>query len=426
MHSVLRLAARLAALMSFAALAACDVVSPSSRFPGLGFLFRMAEPVQAAVPASPYAKVLGPCTFTRALDTSCPLTTLPFLGQETASASIEQIMQRVAVTHPWMAIRFREVLATQPDALLQMFRSTTAVIIGSKVRPSFYYPLTGAIYLDPEGLWLTQDERATIDPTPDFRTDFGRDLQFRAIWRYVKDNDYAYPFYRADFKGSRTVEDIRIALGRLLAHELAHAGDFSPPANLATLSRGQTAEEAISRQSSQWISERLKRSKPLTSAAWPSLAQVLYADQKPTAEEKSYSPAQAGNLIAPDRAADAYGYFTQYEDMAILTEEILSWCFYGIQRDFATSNRPASGDFTVGWGVRGRIAEPQVQDAARFVTQELLPGVPLESCYASLPAPVRMRAGATWTSNLDPSGTSAKANLTNTGAVRLHDQLPPG
>lgn len=431
MTTTLRLAARIAALSGFAFIASCDVVSPSASYPGPGFLFRMAEPVQAAVPSSPYAKVIGPCTFTATLNSSCPLTTLPFLGQESTTVSIDQIMQRVAVSHPWMGTRFREVLATQPAALLQMFRSTTAIIIGSRVRPSFYYSLTGAIYLDPEDLWLTQSERATIDTTPDFRSDFGQGLQFIAIWRYVKDNDYAYPFYPAEFKGNRTVDDIRIALGRLLAHELAHAGDFSPPANLAGLSRNQTAVQAIESQSAQWISNRLTASKPLSSTVWPHLAQVLYNNDTPTAQEKSYTPAEAGNLAAPDRAADAYGYFTQFEDLAMLTEEILSWCFYGIQRDYATTNRPSSGDFTVGWGVRGRIAAPQVEDAARFVTGELLPNVSLQQCYDSLPEPKMLRAGASWTANLDPSTISAKSARSagaSAGSERaqLRDRLPPG
>ena len=386
----------------------------------------IAQPVQAAVPSAPYAKVLGDCTFNPSRNSSCLLSTLPFLGQDNASLTVDQIMERVAVTHPWMAIRFRDVLQTQPTALLQMMRSTTAIIIGSKVRPSFYFSMTGAIYLDPEYLWLTQAEHDTIDKTPDARTDFGKDLQFRAIWRYVKNNDYAYPFYSSSYKGDRTLEDTRIALGRLLAHELSHAGDFSPPSGLASLSRDQSVETAINSQSARWISTRLTQSQPLSSTAWPSLAQVLFANSTPNAEQKSYSPAQAGALVEPDRASDAYGYFTRYEDVAMLSEEILGWCFYGIQRDFATSNRPASGDFTVGWGVRGRIAEARVLQAARFVVQELLPGMSFESCYASLPAPVRMRAGATWTSNLDPSGSSAKAKNAAPAALRPDDALPPG
>lgn len=385
----------------------------------------ITQPLQPAVPSAPYAKALGDCTFNPARDGDCLLSELPFLGQDSATATVDLIMQRVAVSHPWMALRFREALATQPPELLQMARSITAVIIGSEVRPSFYNPTTGAIYLDPEFLWLTPAERATINPTPDARIEFGRDMQFRAIWRYVIDNDYAYPFYPRSFSGSRTLDDTRIALGRLLAHELAHAGDFSPPAMLTNLSRNQTVAAAIDAQSSQWISTRLKGSMPLASSTWPGLAQVLYANISPTAEQRGYTPAQAGALIEPDRAADAYGYFSQYEDIAMMAEELLSYCWYGMQRDFAMSNRPASGDFVVGWGVRGRIAEPAVNQAARFVIGELLPGVSFDNCLASLPAPVRLRVGATWDSNLDPSGTTNKA--ANTAPImRTTDQLPPG
>jgi hypothetical protein len=302
----------------------------------------------------------------------------------------------------------------------------TAIIIGSKVRPSFYYPLTGAIYLDPDNLWLTQAEHDTIDKTPDARVDYGKDLQFRTLWRYVKGNDYAYPYYGPNYQGSRSAADIQVPLGRLLAHELSHAGDFVPPSTLAGLSREQTAEAAIEQQSAQWISTRLEASKPLSSATWSSLAQVLFANATPTSSEKSYSPAQAGNLLAPDRAADAYGYFTQFEDVAMLAEELLAYCFYDVRRDLATSNRPASGEeYIVGWGERGRVAEPQVLDAVKFVVGELLPGRNLDACYASLPAPEAMRSGVSWSANLDPSGTSSTAKAAH-HTERIDQLLPPG
>lgn len=390
---------------------------------------RVEEPVQPAVASAPFGKALGDCTFNAARTTACQLTTLPFLGQETTEVlTVEKVMERVATSHPWMAQRMRESLASQPPELLQMFRPITAIIIGSKVRPSFYQPATGAIYLDPDFLWLTQAERATISKDPDERIGFGSELQFRAIWRYVRNNQDAYAFFPESFSGTRTNEDTRIALGRLLVHELAHAGDFSPPKNLASLSRQQTVEQAINAQSGNWISTQLNRTSPLTSRTWESLGQVLFANKTPTTEEKGYTPAQAGALIEPDRASDAYGYFSRFEDLAMMSEELLGYCFYGIQRDFATSNRPASGEqLIVGWGVRGRIAEPAVQQAVRFVTNELLPGVNLDSCYAALPAPVMMRAGASWASNLDPSGNSGDVPKAEAAAeIRLDNLLPPG
>jgi hypothetical protein len=61
-------------------------------------------------------------------------------------------------------------------------------VIGAHVRPSFYYALTGAIYLDADNFWRTADERDVIDEAPDFRSDFDRDLQYSGLWRYVANN----------------------------------------------------------------------------------------------------------------------------------------------------------------------------------------------------------------------------------------------
>lgn len=389
-------------------------------------LIDVVEPVQPAVPAAPYAAALADCTFNGQRSESCLLSQLPFLGQDVATLNVDRIMERVIVSHPWMAQRFREVLLTLPQTLLQMFRPITAVVIGSKVRPSFYFAATGAIYLDPEGLWLTPAERATIDTTPDARTNFGQDLQFRAIWRYVQNNDYAYEFYPASYQGSRTVEDIRLFMGRLLAHELTHAGDFSPVANLAGLPRSKTVLQAINDQSEQWVSTRLDNALPQRSSVWPGIAQVLYAGRRASFPERRYTPPQAGNFVEQDRASDAYGYFSQFEDLAMISEELLSRCLFDMQRDFAISDRPSQGrDFTVGWGMRGRIGEPQVKEAARLAIAELIPDSDFSACLNALPAPVRLKAGQSWQANLDPSGTgssSAKA-----ASLRRDDSaLPPG
>jgi hypothetical protein len=181
-------------LLSLTGLSACGD-APSAGDAGLPKpLKAMVEPVQPAVPTAPYAGVLADCAFNASRQTSCLLRTLPFLGQDHGLVSVDQIMARVATSKPWMAQRLRDVLQTLPPELLQMTRSTTAILIGSKVRPSFYYSGTGAIYLDPDFLWLTPEERATIDLTPDARGAFGASLQFRSIWRYVVDNDYAYTY----------------------------------------------------------------------------------------------------------------------------------------------------------------------------------------------------------------------------------------
>lgn len=391
------------------------------------------EPVTAAVPSAPYASVLADCTFKESRRDTCSLDRLPFLGQETSAISVDKIMERVITSHPWMAQRFREVLQTLPDPALQMTRSLTAVVIGSKIRPSFYTTSTGAIYLDPESLWLTQAERATISDEEDYRAGFGSALQFVSLWRYVKNNDYAYAGYSSSYTGSRTVSDIQLPMARLLFHELTHANDFMPPSALAGLARNQTLEQAIDAQTGRRISDELYRSDALSSDTWKKLADVLYRGSPASTAQKAMTPADVSAAFEPDRASDDYNYTTQYEDIAMMAEEALMQFHFGVERDLAFTNRPADSNasgsqYIVAWGVRGRFREPRVAQAAQFVLQRVLPGVDYSAQFASLPAPTPMRAGESWTANLNLSGSSdlPAAKRDSSAPLSRQELLPPG
>ena len=114
-------------------------------------------------------------------------------------------MSRVVVSHPWMGERFKAFLEQydQNDDFKNLLRATTAIVISYDVRPSFYWAATGAIYLDPNYLWLTQAERDTINEAPDYRSGFGAELQFEMLWRYVKDNDYANQYFPLEQRVNR-------------------------------------------------------------------------------------------------------------------------------------------------------------------------------------------------------------------------------
>ncbi len=145
--------------------------------------------------ASPYAGVMVACVFNAQLQytgtgtNTCPLATLPFLHTTAGgnAPTVAQIMDRVLVSHDWMGKNFEELLtANQTNTdLLRLFNGVTSIVIGAHVRPSFYYALTGAIYLDADNFWLTADERDVIDEAPDFRSTFDRDLQYSGVWRYA-------------------------------------------------------------------------------------------------------------------------------------------------------------------------------------------------------------------------------------------------
>lgn len=389
------------------------------------------EAVTPAVAGAPYAPVLADCAFNESRDDSCTLERLPFLGQETGGVTVDKLMERVVTSHPWMAQRLREVLQTLPAPALEMTRSLTAVVIGSKIRPSFYTTATGAIYLDPEYLWLTQAERATISDEEDYRAGFGNALQFVALWRYVSGNDYAYYSYPSNYAHPRTIDEIRLPVARLLFHELTHAGDFMPPAALAGLARNQTLKQAIEAQRGHRISDELVARDPLTSSTWTSLADVLYRGSTASSAQRAMTPSEVANAFAPDRASDAYNYSTQFEDIAMMAEEALMQFHFGVERDIAFTNRPtnsaASGDdYIVAWGQRGRFREPRVAEAAQFVLQRLLPGTDYSAQFASLPAPVAMRTGESWTRNLSASSDVPATKSANAAPLPAADRLPPG
>src|SRR5690625_3844189 len=152
-------------------------------------------------PDGPYAEVLAQCAFENIRDghnhinRACTMETLPLLGQEAADVDIDLILSRTLVSHDWMAVRFEQLLNELPEDLMQMFQSVTAVVIGADIRPSYYLATTGAIYFDPSRVWFTAAEKNTISRAPDFRSDFGRDLNFTVLWRYVKNGTDAWRSY---------------------------------------------------------------------------------------------------------------------------------------------------------------------------------------------------------------------------------------
>src|SRR5690625_1918442 len=133
-------------------------------------------------PDGPYAEVLAQCAFEYIRDghndinRTCPMSTLPLLGQEEADVDIGLILSRTLVSDDWMAVRFEQLLNDLPDELVQMLQAVTALVIAAYIRPTYCWAATGAIYLDPPRLWLTEAEKNTISRAPAFRSDFGSEL----------------------------------------------------------------------------------------------------------------------------------------------------------------------------------------------------------------------------------------------------------
>ncbi|HET9023227.1 MAG TPA: hypothetical protein VFN64_01565, partial [Burkholderiaceae bacterium] len=376
---------------------------------------------RTAADANPFADQLVRCTYDAGLQyvgaaaNACPLSTLPFLHQTSGGAvpTVRQIMDRVVVSHDWMGEVFEQFLTTQAtDDIKRLFNGVTAIVIGAHVRPSFYYAATGAIYLDADNFWLTAEQRDVIDETPDFRVGFDRDLIYSSAWRYTSTANGSTQSIFVNFpETSRIARDLGYLLaeaGWLLYHELGHASDFLPPAVRGSLDSNLSAWGNIGPrfQARTLPSDDLSRTLPLQSQEMFGLAQVKFQGATATAEQRAYTPDQVGSFFAADRATDEYNYSTTREDGAMLFEEVMMLRNHGWRRDLAFTDKITSGttgsSLVVRWGQRGRIGEAAVKPRAQLVVGHFAPWVFASDPNAvqNLPAPIPMRAGESWTSNL--------------------------
>lgn len=364
----------------------------------------------------PHAAALAACIYGPHLSFSnpsnvCTLGQLPLLGQVTRGAlpSVEQVMQRVLVSNDWMGEVFEQFLRTQ-DAdgdFRRMLNATTAVVIGSRVRPSFYWSVTGAIYVDAANLWLTPAQRDTLSEAPDPRQDFGAALGFNSPWRYVLNNRYAVASAPVQDRASRDIATLRYDLGRLLYHELTHAGDHLPPRVHAQLRDELRVYEAGPAQTASLM---LSQQLPFTSAEMAGLARVQFFGETPSAQQLAYTPDQVSAFFSADRVTDDYSYSIasgesySREDPAMLVEEAMMQLRFGVFRDVAITDRlgtaTSSADLPVHWGQRGRIGDAAIRPRVALVLGEVMPWVGA-AAVDGLAAPLPLRPGLSWGQNLD-------------------------
>ena len=379
--------------------------------------------VHAYRPNSPWSEALIECVYSQHLYTQgiCARERLPLLGMEVGGVpTIDDIMNRVVVSHDWMGQRFEEFLRDRDphDDFRTLMSSVSAVVLSYDVRPSFYSSATTAIYLDPNNLWLLPEERDTLNEAPDYRSSFGEALQFLVVWRYVKDNEYAYTYPSLSRRIERDWDGVEALLASLLYHELAHATDYFPPEVFDSI-EGETYVDALENRRGDLLSDRLTDSFPLSSSEMFELAQVRYRGVEATAEQSDFSPDNVATFFPPDRANSFYSYTSTREDLAMLFEELMMSHRYGIQQDIAITDRPevlSASTITVAWGQRGRAAEPQLAERAAFAIDQVLPELDGTAVIDALPTPVPMRVGESWLDNLVPD--MARSH----GDHRAHDR----
>ncbi|WP_078084331.1 hypothetical protein [Microbulbifer mangrovi] len=375
---------------------------------------------------SPYRDYLADCVFSNQLvdESLCTLRDLPAIGMQSSAPTVDQIMDHVLVSHDWMGARFERFLRElDPHGdFARMLRATTAVVISSDVRPSFYWSLTGAIYLDPDSLWLTPEERDVINEQPDYRSGFGSALNFVTPWRYVKNNTYAFSYYYPADRFTRSFRELEADLGSLLYHELAHANDAL---SQNKINSGLDLDDIFFNQAhdSAFVNESVTAVNGMTSSELYALADVRYRGAEATLEQRSYTPADVAGFFFPDTANDFYSYTTPWEDTAMLFEETMMSLRYGIKRDIAVTNMPvralSADDYQVYQGQRGRIGDDRVSARASTAVQGLLPEAWAQAdAHLRTISPIALCAGEGWGQNLNP------ACVGESGPLRFAAPLP--
>lgn len=326
-------------------------------------------------PDSPYANVLANCVYSNQLNDSCTINTLPLIGQISSDLNRETILNRVLVSHDWMGDNFAAFLAQMdPDSdFARLLQSVTAVVISYDVRPSFYWVVTGAIYLDPNDLWLTSSQRDTINEAPDYRSNFGNDLNFVMPWRYVKDNQYASLGVPITVRANRTLAQINPDLASLLYHELAHANDFFPRSVHATLTGPRLLDDYSRRNANKsLISDQVSKTYPLTSTEMMGLANVSFLGAAASNVQKTYQASDVSTFFSADIASDFYAYSSTREDTAMLFEEAMMSYRYQILRDVAVTNKPAI--LTANTHLKGQSNAAAINAESRFEAELRLSG----------------------------------------------------
>ncbi len=381
---------------------------------------RFVKYAVTVVPArtdTPYKAVLAECVYSRSWSEPCNLSKLPLLGQDYKEPTIEQVMERVIVSHSWMADNFRVLLNTLPEDILDLFKSVTAIVIASDIRPSGYWGITGAIYLDPAYLWMTYEEKVTIDREEDYRSQFGNDLKYITLGRYVKHDEYVYYGFDWDSSEERVLTDIKYKMASILFHELCHANDYLPHYNTNGLSPEQTIFEAVVTHYENRLSRMVTLEYPLTSGMLFGLARVKFWGDAPGGEQLRVGPEDVAAAFADDLASSDYSYVSELEDMAMIFEDIMMKYHFGVDRDFAITgipenDAPVANDFKVVWGTRNRIGSINMKEKSKLVADYMFPDHDFLSFFNNLSGSEEMVAGSGWIDNLSlKTGKASKLQL---------------
>lgn len=337
---------------------------------------------------------------------SCDIADVKPIGVDvTGNVSIDNIKERLVVSHDWMADSFIDALnEINSQEFLNFFKPLNAIVLSYDIRPAFYQVTTASVYIDARYLWRNGEEWETIYQQDDFRDSYVSEFMFESFQRYVNANSNSYTLwsnaYNAESYNRRTSAQIAPGLFRLLTHELAHANDYLPPEVLANLgNKGKIYNDYI--YPASHIYDQLSSTFPLRSDLLNEAAQIAYLGADMTDRIRTTSAGDIGRAFDSDGAADFYGYSTAREDVAMLFEAFMMYKKYGAVSDTAFTTIPTTegygcDDYVIKWGQRNRLADLNVKQRAILISSRILArDVTPDFSFIAF-APIDMEADTGW------------------------------
>ena len=352
---------------------------------------------------TPASKTLARCAILdEDDDIPCTISTLPFLASESLTPSKEQILSRLIVSDRWMADNFAQLLDDMPASLQQdmyrLFASTTAIVIHKNIRPAFFWDTTGAIYLDPYYLWLTQAQKDSISQQDDYRAAFGAQLQFKHLSLYTLANNATPAGFPAFGSGlTRNPTEALYALSALLFHELAHATDFFPANTVAVTGIEQAPYQLV--KINNTVSALINGILPLQDSIWHRLAKILFRGEQASSDLTSLTASDVAALFEADGANDTYNYLEtpsdnglnlHFEDTAMLFEETMMKIHFDMNKEMVFAQHLKAdpqycSDLSVEWRAFNRYRDTHVMARAQLAVDNLLPAHSHSAFFSSPP-----------------------------------------
>lgn len=330
-------------------------------------------------PNSQFAAEAAVCIYAEDEKDSCTLSKLPLLGISKDKITVDDILDRTLISHPFLGEAFKQMLMRMNPETLQMFGSINAVVISDRINPSFYYSTSGAIYLSGNYFWSNIEERKIVTKVVDYRNDFGTSLQFGTDFDFIKDKK---SISSRLMNNSRTYNEMFFPVVRLLFHELAHANDYFPPSfyrESKTLDLTQTYREISNDRYYNYKLISDNQPSQLASDTLKELGKVLYRGNTASEAQNLLLATEVANAFEKDVAVAFYSYSTALEDLAMNTDVSLMLYYYDTSRFEVIYKYPESNfivpedyDYPIVWGQKNRILIPAIKERAVYAVKNIL------------------------------------------------------